>query len=90
MSVTLAEDAFQFAVAIVGLIAIAATCVLPVLFLTLRIRDIVRRARDQAHGVQRCAKCGYDLRSSGNRCPECGAWDAERNERVRMKPASED
>ncbi len=31
---------------------------------------LVRRSRAR-HGV--CARCGYDLRGGGARCPECGA-----------------
>ena len=32
---------------------------------------LVVRARRRRHG--RCARCGYDVRFSADRCPECGA-----------------
>lgn len=49
---------------------IAASTVLPLLWVyRLRRRQIRRAARRKA-GL--CPACGYDLRTSKNRCPECG------------------
>lgn len=48
-----------------------ALLVIPAAFLALLIwRHLLRRRRRRS---QRCIACGYDLRASSDRCPECGA-----------------
>jgi hypothetical protein len=45
----------------------AATGALPALWVPHAVRRVYRRRKG------RCVRCGYDLRASGDRCPECGA-----------------
>ena len=48
----------------------ATTAIAPVSWLVLRIRATRRRSRLR-NGL--CPSCGYDLRATPGRCPECGA-----------------
>jgi hypothetical protein len=43
--------------------------ILPIICLRIAIPEWQRRHRDPTL----CIKCGYDLRATPNRCPECGA-----------------
>ena len=51
--------------------AAAATGSLPLAWLAVFAAGRVTRRRRRAAGL--CARCGYDLRASADRCPECGA-----------------
>jgi hypothetical protein len=52
----------------------AATAVLPLVWITMFVRHrLVRQSRRQSG---RCLVCGYDLRASRGRCPECGTVSA--------------
>ncbi|HEY7088039.1 MAG TPA: hypothetical protein VH518_08120 [Tepidisphaeraceae bacterium] len=53
-----------------GWYLMAITGVLPALWLCLEVPRILRRRRRARAG--HCLVCGYDLRASPERCPECG------------------
>lgn len=60
-----------FAVPHAGLVVVAA--VLPALWLvTCLRRRLIRHRQQRRQAAARCARCGYDLRASPTRCPECG------------------
>ena len=51
--------------------AVAVWAVLPVAWITSRVRSV--RAKRHSARTGTCPACGYDLRASPGRCPECGA-----------------
>jgi hypothetical protein len=51
-------------------LAIILTAALPVSWISRRIAEQMRR-RKHVTGAS-CAQCGYDLRATPDRCPECG------------------
>jgi hypothetical protein len=46
-------------------------------FPTIVVSRVLREARERRHSLnQLCRACGYDLRATPERCPECGAVQA--------------
>jgi hypothetical protein len=68
----LSNDDGKFAVSVPIWLCVLVTLSLPLARLTRRWRTI-RRKRNT-----RCANCGYDLRATPDRCPECGAVPSDR------------
>lgn len=56
------------------LFPVGPTAILLSLFLQIRSHRKGIRRYDRFHAGQ-CLDCGYDLRSSGQRCSECGQWN---------------
>ena len=57
-----------------SLLAIAATVFVPVVLLVSLLvwLDARKRQREGAREASLCPACGYDLRATPGRCPECG------------------
>lgn len=63
---------FHYFVSGKGLRLIGVPLWFPALLLTLALWHFARRALRRPPADGRCLACGYDLRASPERCPECG------------------
>jgi len=58
-------------------VAAAWPLLVSLILFSLWARLVVRQRRARRHG-RRCVNCGYDLRATPQRCPECGSVPAAR------------
>jgi hypothetical protein len=65
-----------FGASISSQLAITLTAIPPCAWLLITTASILRKRRAVKQGM--CPKCGYDLRASPERCPECGTPVAKR------------
>jgi hypothetical protein len=60
-----------------GICALYLTLPLALLYIA-SIQKPIPKSRGTTSGSPVCAKCGYDLRATPARCPECGTIRAEK------------
>ena len=59
-------------------------CLVSVVPVWLYIRPVIRQRWRRRHGL--CAYCGYDLRATAERCPECGSTTVAQGRCMQREP----